>query len=244
MAGHRGTTSRRRVTAEMPVVNRLLAGLPKAARNDVLNCCEEVELTYGELLSDAAQIVPYAYFPAGAFISLMAGVGRRTSEVSLIGNEGMFSPTSMLGLDVPPLQALVHGPGGALRIRTADLQRAAHEFATLRDTLNGYLCAFIAELAQTAVCNGCHAIEARLARWLLMTHDRAHSDRLRLTHGVLASTLGVRRSGISVAAAALRGRKAIRYRRGEITVSDRSRLESASCECYGVSQKIYRRYLG
>ena len=170
--------------------------------------------------------------------------GHTNLEVGLIGNEGMFSPSSMFGLDVSPLRALVQGSGRALRMKTADLRRAADDSAPLRDTLNRYLCVVIAELAQTAVCNRFHMIEARLARWLLMTHDRAHADALALTHGLLATMLGVRRSGISVAAAALQASKAIRYSRGEITILDRSRLEAASCECYGAANEMYRRYLG
>ena len=227
-----------------PVANRLLARLPARGRNDVLNCCEEVELTYGELLSESAEIVRYAYFPADGFISLMVSAGRHTNDVSLVGSEGMFSPSSMLGLDISPLRALVLGSGRALRIGAADLRRATDDYVPLRDTLNRYLCVIIAELAQGALCNGCHTIEARLARWLLMTHDRAHSDRLRLTHGLLARMLGVRRSGVSVAAGALQAKRAIRYRRGEVSVLDRGRLEDASCGCYGAAKSMYRRYLG
>ena len=228
-----------------PVVNRLLAGLPVRARNELLKSCEPVELTFGELLCEPAEAIRYAYFPADGFISLMASVaGHSHLEVGLIGNEGMFSPASMFGLDSSPLRALVQGSGGALRMKTADLRRAANDSAPLRDTLNRYLCVVVAELAQTAVCNTFHPIEARLARWLLMTHDRAHTDVLALTHGLLATMLGVRRSGISVAAAALQAGKSIRYNRGEITILDRGRLEAASCDCYGAANETYRRYLG
>jgi CRP-like cAMP-binding protein len=156
----------------------------------------------------------------------------------------MFSPASMFGLDLSPLRALVQGSGGALRMKTSDLRRAADDSPPLRDTLNRYLCVVVAELAQNAACNRFHLIEARLARWLLMTHDRAHTDELPLTHALLAAMLGVRRSGISVAAAALQAVKAIRYHRGEITILDRDRLEAASCGCYGAANETYRRYLG
>ena len=167
-----------------------------------------VELTFGELLCEPAEAIRYAYFPADGFISLTANVdGHTRLEVGLIGNEGMFSPASMFGLDWSPLRALVQGSGGALRMKTADLRRAADDSAPLRNTLNRYLCVIVAELAQNAACNRFHLIEARLARWLLMTHDRAHSDELALTHGLLAAMLGVRRSGISVAAAALQAGK-------------------------------------
>jgi CRP-like cAMP-binding protein len=236
---------RRDVPVATPVVNRLLAGLPARARNEVLRSCESVELTFGELLCESAEAISYAYFPTDGFISLTANVGGHTAlEVGLIGNEGMFSPASGFGLDLSPLRALVQGSGGALRMTTADLRRAADASAPLRNTLNRYLCVIVAELAQNAACNRFHLIEARLARWLLMTHDRAHTDELALTHGLLATMLGVRRSGISVAAADLQAGKSIRYNRGEITILDRGRLEAASCDCYGAANEIYRRYLG
>ncbi len=231
--------------AATPVVNRLLAGLPARARHEVLESCVPVELKFGELLCESAEAIGYAYFPADGFISLTANVdGHAGLEVGLIGNEGMFSPASMFGLPLSPLRALVQGSGGALRIKTADLRRAAEDSAPLRNTLHRYLCVIFAELAQNAACNRFHLIEARLARWLLMTHDRAHKDELALTHGLLATMLGVRRSGISVAAADLQTRKSIRYNRGEITILDRSRLEAASCDCSGAANEIYRRYLG
>ncbi len=228
-----------------PPANRLLASLPARARHEVLKGCEPIELTFGERLCEPEENIRYAYFPLGGFVSLMANENRHTHlEVGLVGNEGMFSPVSIFDLDLSPLRALVHGSGSALRMETADLRRAAVDFAPLRDLLNRYLCVIVAQLAQAAVCNKFHMIEARLARWLLMTHDRAHSDELTLTHGLLAATLGVRRSGISVAAAALKAGKAIRYNRGEITILDRGRLEAASCECYEAANEIYRRYLG
>jgi hypothetical protein len=129
-------------------------------------------------------------------------------------------------------------------MEAAALRRAAGASAPLRDTLNRYLCVVVAELAQNAACNRFHLIEARLPRWLLMAHDRAPTDELALTHGQLATLLGVRRSGISVAAAALQARKAIRYNRGAITILDRSRLERHACECYHAANEMYRRYLG
>ena len=228
-----------------PVVNRLLAVLPLRTRNEVLERCEPVELTFGELLCEPEGAIRYAYFPADGFISLMSNMDNHSRlEVGLIGNEGMFSPASMLGQDLSPLRALVQGSGCALRMKTADLRRAANDSAPLRDVLNRYLCVIVAELAQNAVCNRFHLLDARLARWLLMTHDRARTDELALTHGLLATMLGVRRSGISVAAAALQAGESIRYNRGAITILDRGRLEAAACDCYAATNEIYRRYLG
>lgn len=238
-------TSRGGAAVATPVVNRLLAGLPARARNEVVKSCEQVELTFGELLSEPSQAIRYAYFPADGFISLLANVdGHANLEVGLIGNEGMFSPASAFGLDATPLRALVQGSGSALRMKSADLRRAAQASAPIRDSINRYLCVIVAELAQSAACNRFHVIEARLARWLLMTHDRAHTDELALTHELLATMLGVRRSGISVAAAALQKSKAIRYSRGAVEIIDRERLEVASCECYEAANDIYRRYMG
>jgi hypothetical protein len=222
------------------VANRLLARLPARARNEILNCCEEVELAYGELLSESAEIVRYAYFPADGFISLRVSAGRHANDVSLVGNEGMFGPSSILGLDVSPLRALVQGSGHALRIGVADLRRATDDYAPLRDTLNRYLCVTIAELAQAALCNGSHPIEARLAHWLLMTHDRAHSDRLRLTHGCWrgCSAYGVAASASPLPPCRPEGRSAIVE---QVRILDRSRLEDASCVCYRASKSMYRR---
>ena len=197
------------------------------------------------MLSEPTETIRYAYFPADGFISLMANVDRRTNlEVGLIGNEGMFSPSSAFGLDVVATPRSGAGLGRRLADEDGGSATRGRRSAPLRDTLNRYMCVIVAELAQNAVCNRFHVIEARLARWLLMTHDRAHTDELLLTHGLLATMLGVRRSGISVAAAALQASKAIRYSRGEITILDRGRLEGASCECYGAANEMYRRYLG
>ncbi len=226
-------------------VNRLLARLPRRVRGAVLESCETVELTFGELLCEPTNLVRYAFFPTEGFISLRASVqGHEAIEVGLVGNEGMFSPASVLGVDESPLGALVQGSGRALRMTVADLQRVARDCAPLRETLQRYVCVLVAELAQSAVCKSFHMIDARLARLLLMTHDRAHGDRLRLTQEALATMLAVRRSGISVAAADLQERKVISYSRGVITIDDRPRLEAASCECYAAATSSYRRYLG
>jgi CRP-like cAMP-binding protein len=233
------------VPAATPSVNRLLARLPRRVRSAVLVRCETVELTSGELLCDPTNLLRHAFFPTEGFISLRASVqGHEAIEVGLVGNEGMFSPASVLGVDESPLGALVQGSGQALRMTATDLQRVARECAPLRETLQRYVCVVVAELAQAAVCKSFHLIDARLARWLLMSHDRMQGDHLRLTQEALATMLAVRRSGISVAAAELQDRKVISYSRGVITIVDRAGLEAASCECYAAATSSYRRYLG
>jgi CRP-like cAMP-binding protein len=211
----------------------------------VLERCETVELTFGELLCEPTDLVRCAYFPTEGFISLRASAqGHDAIEVGLVGSEGMFSPASVLGVDEWPLGALVQGAGQALRMRAADLQRVARECAPLRETLQRYVCVVLAALAQCAVCRNFHMIDARLARWLLMSHDRTQGDHLKLTQEALATMLAVRRSGISVAAADLQARNVICYSRGVITIVDRARLEAASCDCYSAATSSYRRYLG
>jgi hypothetical protein len=233
------------VPAATLLINRLLARLPRRVRGGVLESSEMVDLTFGELLCEPTNLIRYAYFPTEGFISLRASaLGHDAIDVGLVGNEGMFSPASVLGVDEWPVGGLVQGSGRALRMKVADLQRVARGCAPLRDTLQRYVCVVVAELAQAAVCKSFHMIDARLARWLLMSHDRMQGDHLRLTQEALATMLAVRRSGISVAAADLQARNVISYSRGVITVVDRARLEAASCECYAATTSSYRRYLG
>jgi CRP-like cAMP-binding protein len=164
--------------------------------------------------------------------------------MGLIGNEGMLGATVILGVNVAPLRAVVQGAGTALRINTVDFRLILGEGKALPRTINRYLYVMLAQLSQTAACNHFHEIEPRLARWLLMTHDRAHADHFHLTHEFLADMLGVRRSGITVAAGALQAKNLIGYTRGEISILDRTGLEAAACECYEVVNRDYQQLFG
>lgn len=220
-------------TPSAPVVNALLAGLERHDRDALLEQATTVELRQGETLAEAGQPMAYAYFPAGAIVSLIASVDRKTRlEVALVGNEGMLGLSLALGGEGAALRARVRGAGTALRVDAATLERALAGSAELRRTLDRYACEQIVAVAQTAVCTRFHLVEERLARWLLMIHDRSSGDHLGLTHGLLAEMLGVRRSGITTAAGVLRARGFIKYTRGDITIVDRTGLESASCACY------------
>jgi CRP-like cAMP-binding protein len=161
-----------------------------------------------------------------------------------VGNEGILGIPLVLGVTVTPLQAVVQGAGSALRMQTALFQRHMEQSSALRQALNRYIYVLFSQLAQTTVCIHFHRVEARLARWLLMTQDRAHSDTFRLTHEFLAYMLGVRRVGVTKAAGSLQSQNFIRYSRGFITVLDRKGLQTASCGCYMAAQEIYDRFLG
>lgn len=227
-----------------PVVNRLIQSLPSEPRARLLAQCTPEQLVFGDVLCDPEKPVSHVYFPLTAFISLLAAVsGRHPIELGMIGNEGMLGATLQLGISAAPLQAIVQGAGSALRITAAQFRLQLRESPDLQGTLDSYLYVRIEQLAQTAVCNSFHEVQARLARCLLMTHDRAHSDRFHLTHLCLAQMLGVRRSAVTIAAGELQRRQLIRYTRGQITVRSRRGLKALSCECYAAAVDAYDRRL-
>lgn len=232
-------------TQAIPTTNRLLAALPHKDREQLLANCEEIELIFSEVLYRADEMIPYIYFPTSSIISLVTPInGVAGVEVGLIGNEGMCGVTLMLGVDVAPFHALVQGSGMALRITAPLFLYELEQSPALQLELKRYLYVSMTQLAQTATCNRFHVVEARLARWLLMTQDRAHSNLFHLTHIYLAYMLGVRRVGITKAANSLQQQKLISYHRGDITILDRLGLEAASCTCYLADKKIYEHVLG
>ena len=223
------------------VVNRLIAGFPRKERKRMLDDCEVVNLVFGEILSERDKPLTHVYFPINSFISLVTTLTDHPPlEMGLIGNEGMLGATLTLGVNTSPMRAVVQGAGTALRINASDFRLALSESPVLHRIINRYLYVMITQLSQTSACNHFHEIEPRLARWLLMTHDRAHANHFHLTHEFLADMLGVRRSGITVAAGALQNKNLIGYTRGEISILNRPGLEAASCECYEAVNNDYK----
>ena len=217
--------------------NALLAGLPRREHQQFRSLCEPVEMEFGAVLCDVEMPYRHAYFPASGLISLVSNLNDRSPlEMALIGQDGMLGATLLLGIDTVPIRAVVHAPGAALRITAAKLQQQIRDSAALRKILSRYLYMRLVELSLVGACIRYHRIEQRLARALLLAHDRAPNDSFYLTHGYLADMLGVRRSSITIAAGDLQDRKLISYTRGNITLLDRPGLEAMSCECYEVLQ--------
>jgi CRP-like cAMP-binding protein len=225
--------------------NSLLDGLPARDRGRFASVCEQVDLTLGDVVQEPGGQIRFVYFPVAGMISLLIpSKGHGHLEVGLVGTEGFVGVPAVLGVNFSPLQGLVQGPGAALRVGARAFKRELDHSSALRRSLGRYTFVLMTQLAETAACIKFHRLEARLARWLLMTHDRAKSNDFHLTQEFLAQMLGVRRVGVTNAAGELQKKKLITNTRGEITVLDSTGLEAASCSCYQSGEDIYAHTLG
>ncbi len=220
--------------------NQLIARLPKAARGRLAAMGQLVDLPLSQILSEAGAPTRHVHFPMDGFVSLLAQVdSEHLIEVGMVGREGMLGIQLALGVSGEPLKSLVQGQGQALRIDAAEFRRELAASPALRTTLDRYVYVLLSQHARAAACLRFHMIEERLARWLLMSQDRALSDVFQLTQEFLAYMLGVRRVGVTVAAGDLQRRHLIAYERGEMRIVDRAGLELAACSCYASDRAVY-----
>ena len=215
---------------EASKANSLLAALPPAEYQRLLAGLEPVTLKFGEVLQEPGVPIRYVYFPVDCAISLVTTI--EGPEVGLVGYEGAVGISLALGVDVSSVRALVQATGTAMRMTAAHFDKTFHQCPALQRELYRYADAKLALARQTVTCNCFHAVEARLARWLLMTSDRVLSEEFFLTQAFLAEMLGVRRATVNEAVDPLRRRKLIANTRGKVRILDRKGLEAAACRCY------------
>ena len=225
--------------------NRLLAALPPEDFARLRPRLQRVELPFDNTIFPADGKVEALLFIESGMVSLLATLeGGEQVEVGIAGREGLIGLPLVLGDDRSLVEARVQLEGTALRLGAAALRDAMGESAALRGLLLRYAQAFQTQVTLSAACNARHAIEQRLARWLLIAHYRAGADEFAMTHEFLSMMLGVRRPGVSVAANTLQTAGLIRYVRGRMAGTDRPSLEAASCECYHVARREFARLLG
>lgn len=227
-----------------PERNRLLAVLPKAERERIFPNLELVQMPLGKVLYESGGLLSHVYFPATAIVSLLSVMDNGASaEIAIIGYEGVVGIALFLGGETMPNRAVVQSAGYAFRLPAQILKREFNRAGPLQHLLLRYTMAFLAQMAQTAVCNRHHSIDQQLCRWLLLSLDRLPSNELSMTQELIANMLGVRREGVTEAAGKLQAAGLIDYNRGRITVLDRPGLEARVCECYGVVKAEFARLL-
>ena len=227
-----------------PVANRLLAALTKKEYQKLLPELEEVPLTFGDILYEPGDSIRHVYFPNDSIISLLSAVeDRALLEVGIVGNDGMAGLSVFMGVNKSRNRGLVQAAGTAMRMKSAALRKELSNGSSLHRLLHLYTHALLTQVSQSAACNRFHPANARLARWLLMTHDRIVGDEFRLTQEFLSNMVGVRREQVSLVASALQKKKFISYSRGQIKILDRAGLEAVSCKCYEAIKEEYDNFL-
>ena len=223
--------------------NRLLASFPPDAFDRIVEGSEICALTLREQIHAPDAPIDHVHFPIDAVISLLSGAGKNRVEVATVGCEGMVGVPVFLGGVESPTYAVAQVPGRSLRVPGALLREVVDASVEVRSLLGGYTQALLGLISQSVACNRLHPVDARCARWLLITRDRVGGPSFPVTQQFLAQMLGVRRASVTVAAGELQRRGLIRYSRGKVTILDEPGLEGAACECYRVVAERYRRLL-
>jgi len=224
--------------------NRLLELLPRLDKTRIMSAMNEVSGSAAEVLFEGRAPITHVYFPTAGVISLGLGLtGGKTAEVGMVGNEGMAGLALLHKTTRNRVGARYKVAGGALRMPGSVFLEELSRDGAFEGIVHRYAEAFFAQVAQSTACNVLHTIEQRLCRWILILHDRLAGDSIQLTQAQLANTLGVRRSGVNVAAVSLQKAGLIGYTRGVVGVLDRRGLEARSCECYVAVRTEFERLL-
>lgn len=226
--------------------NELLAALPPEDLDRLRPHCQRVTLVMEQVLHEPGAPMEQVYFVQGGLVSLVADTGDAgLVEVGMAGREGMAGAVALLDPGAVSLyRAVVQVPGHAIRMGVGAFRDAVGQSPALRDLCLRYLQTLLVQASQAAACNARHDLPERLARWLLMTHDRVDGDELPMRQEFLGQMLGVRRAGVSIALAALETMGVVRPARGRITVLDRPGLEAEACNCYRVIRDNKHRVMG
>ncbi len=228
-----------------PDSNKLLAALPGEAKERLFPHLKYRDLPLGEVIYESGDKLQQVYFPVDCIVSLLYVMeDGHSGEISVVGNEGMVGIAVFMGGESTPSRALVQSAGGSFTLDSRRLREEFNAHSEMRMLMLRYTQALITQMAQTAVCNRHHTIDQQLCRWLLLSLDRLTDNHLTMTQELIANMLGVRREGVTAAAGRLQSLGVIEYHRGDITVLDRHKLESLSCECYAVVKQESDRLLG
>ena len=225
--------------AGKPVSNKILLALPDSEYLSVRRHLDFVELPQHRVLHEPNESLRFVYFPNGGLVSLVIVMeSGETVEAGIVGKEGIAGIPSAVGLRRNPFREVVQIAGDGFRIKADVLQHALESSPQLQMALSRYTVLHYLQVSQTAACNRLHSAEQRLARWLLMAQDRVDSGVLSITHDFLATMLGTDRPTITLAAGILQKKKLIEYPRGAVKILNRTKLERAACECYGIIQQL------
>ena len=224
--------------------NHLLHCLPEAEWKRWEPELEQVDLPLGTVLYESGRTLSHVYFPTTAIVSLLYVMENGASaEIAVVGNEGIVGVSLFMGGETISSRAVVQSAGKGFRLSAAQMKAEFNRAGPVLHLLLRYTQALLTQMAQTAVCNRHHSLDQQLCRWLLLSLDRLHDNKLAMTQELIANMLGVRREGVTEAALKLQRAGLIAYRRGHITVLDRPGLEQRSCECYAVVKREYDRLL-
>jgi CRP-like cAMP-binding protein len=224
------------------IKNRLLTVMDDSDFQLLLPSLKEVPLALSQVLEAPGRPISHVYFIQSGLVSVLAISGRnRRIEFGMVGAEGMTGFAVILDDDRSANQMVVQRAGSALRMSAAELKYAMLSSISLRSCLLRFVHVFIAQASQTALANGCAKLEERLARWILMSHDRSGGADVGVTHDVLAVCLGVRRPGVTLAMHLLEGTGVIKSTRSRISVVDRDGLHKHANASYGVAERTYDR---